>query len=117
MDQPDYSRHDRNPRVAEGVHGLVAPSRQQFVRRRGGDVAVSVTRWDELAWTRPLGAPRRAAGSSAASEAAASGCAAQRLARGGAAGVWWSARSLSLDFATTVAAGGAAQRLVGLAAH
>ena len=27
--QPDYSRHDRNPRVAEGVYGLVAPSRQQ----------------------------------------------------------------------------------------
>ena len=41
--QRDYSGHDRNPRVAEGVYGLVAPSRQQFVRRRGGDVAVSVT--------------------------------------------------------------------------
>ena len=44
--QRDYSGHDRNPRVAEGVRGLVAPSRQQFVRRRGGDVAVSVTGWD-----------------------------------------------------------------------
>ena len=28
VDQRDYSRHDRNPRVAEGVHGLVAPSRK-----------------------------------------------------------------------------------------
>ncbi len=26
--QRDYSGHDRNPRVAEGVHGLVAPSRK-----------------------------------------------------------------------------------------
>ena len=25
---PDYSGHDCNPRVAEGVHGLVAPSRK-----------------------------------------------------------------------------------------
>ena len=45
--QRDYSGHDRNPRVAEGVHGLVAPSRQQFVRRRGGDVSVSVTGWGD----------------------------------------------------------------------
>ena len=54
---PDYSGHDRNPRVAESINGLVTPSSKlardnasyQVGRRRGGgdDVAVSVTRWDD----------------------------------------------------------------------
>ena len=43
--EPDQASGERDPRVAEGVHGLVAPSRQR--RGGGGDVAVSVTRWDD----------------------------------------------------------------------
>ena len=45
--QPDYSSHDRNPRVAESINGLVAPScklASDQVGRRRGDVPVSVTR-------------------------------------------------------------------------
>ena len=44
--EPDQARGDRYPRVADGVHDLMTPSRQQFVRRRD-DVAVSVTSWDD----------------------------------------------------------------------
>ena len=57
VNEPDQARGDRYPRVAEGIQGLVTPSRKlardnalyQVGRRRGGagDVSVSVTRWDD----------------------------------------------------------------------
>ena len=115
---PDQARGERDPRVAESINGLVAPSRKlasDRVGRRRGDVAVSVTSWDD-AWLVRAHHGRAAGSRSAAVAAAASGCAAQRPAAATAV-VWPSARSLSLDFATAVAAGGAAQRLAGLAAH
>ena len=57
VNEPDQARGDRYPRVAEGIQGLVTPSRElardnasyQVGRRRGGagNVSVSVTRWDD----------------------------------------------------------------------
>ena len=47
VNEPDQARGDRYPRVAEGIQGLVTPSRELAPRGGGGDVAVSVTRWDD----------------------------------------------------------------------
>ena len=46
--EPNKARGERDPRVAESINGLVAPSRKLASDRVGrwhGDVAVSVTRW------------------------------------------------------------------------
>ena len=43
--EPDYSGRERYPSVAESINGLVAPSSKWH--GRGGDVAVSVTSWDD----------------------------------------------------------------------
>ena len=48
---PDQARGERDPRVAESINGLVAPSSKlasDQVGRWRGDVAVSVTGWDDL---------------------------------------------------------------------
>ena len=45
---PDEARRERYPCVAESINGLVTPSRELAPRGGGGDVAVSVTRWDDL---------------------------------------------------------------------
>ena len=102
--------------------GAIAPAIRASARRQRRGICDALGRRSSapprLGWTRPHCAPRHAAGSRVpAVAAAASGCAAQRLAAAATAAVWPSARSLSLDFATAVAAGGAAQKLVGLAAH
>ena len=47
VNEPDQARGDRYPRVAEAIQGLVTPSRELALRGGGGDVAVSVTRWDD----------------------------------------------------------------------